>query len=210
MSLDLNSKEKKKKNNELCNAISSDENEIEENNNRKKENKSKDKKDKKNKKEKDYSNYYTNQNKGKEIKHFKMDENTFIQYFLKDFLEVEELKNMRKRELFMYDINEPEITFPPTYKYIKGTNFYNLCKRTGVKLRFHDLRGYYASISVAMGIPDIYLAHMGGWRENSSVLKEHYQKPIASIDEQYADKLNQFFDSITTHALLTENKKPLD
>ena len=79
-----------------------------------------------------------------------------------------------------------------------GTNFYNLCKRTGIKLRFHDLRGYYASISVAIGIPDIYLAHMGGWRENSSVLKEHYQKPISSIDEGYAQKLNQYFDNLTS------------
>ena len=77
-----------------------------------------------------------------------------------------------------------------------GTNFYNLCKRTGIKMRFHDLRGYYASIAVAMGIPDIYLAHMGGWRENSSVLKEHYQNPISSIDKGYAEKLNNFFDSL--------------
>ena len=91
-----------------------------------------------------------------------------------------------------------------------GTNFYNLCQRTGIKLRFHDLRGYYASISVAMGIPDIYLAHMGGWRENSSVLKEHYQKPINSVDAGYAKQLNDYFDSLTTHELLTENQEPLN
>ena len=36
---------------------------------------------------------------------------------------------MREKELFIYDVDEADITFPPTYKYTKGTNFYNLSKR---------------------------------------------------------------------------------
>ena len=58
-----------------------------------------------------------------------MDENNFIQYFFKDFLEDEELKKLKENELYSYNLNEAEITFPPTYKYVKGTNFYNLEKR---------------------------------------------------------------------------------
>ena len=94
-------------------------------------NKSIDKKIKKNKnkEDKDYNNYYTNNNKGNEIKQCNMDENTFSHYFFKEFIEDEELKKLKEHELFLYDVNEAEITFPPTYKYIKGTNFYNLSKR---------------------------------------------------------------------------------
>lgn len=93
-------------------------------------NKSTDKKIDKNKKDKeDYHNYYTNNNSGNEIKQCNMDENNFIQYFFKDFLEDEELKKLKENELYSYNLNEAEITFPPTYKYVKGTNFYNLEKR---------------------------------------------------------------------------------
>ena len=45
-----------------------------------------------------------------------------------------------------------------------------------------------------MGIPELYTAHHGGWAEGSTVLKEHYQKPIVSIDEGYANKMNDFFN----------------
>ena len=74
----------------------------------------------------DYSNYYTNK-KGNEKKQCSMDENIFIQYFFNEFLSDEELQILKENEL--YDVDEAEITFPPTYKYVKGTNFYNLSKR---------------------------------------------------------------------------------
>lgn len=64
-----------------------------------------------------------------EVKEDAMDENIFLQYFFKDFLEEEELKNLKEKELFIYDVDEGEISFPPTYKYVKGTSFYNLSKR---------------------------------------------------------------------------------
>ena len=83
--------------------------------------------DKKEKKE-DYSNYYTNKENDKKQMN-NMNENIFIQYFFDEFLADEELKKFREKELFIYDIDEADITFPPTYKYTKGTNFYNLSKR---------------------------------------------------------------------------------
>ena len=109
----------------------------------KKKNKEKDKDKDKNKRDKstdkicldkkekeDYSNYYSNKTKGNDKKQCNnMDENIFIQYFFNDFLLDEELKKLREKELFIYDVDEADITFPPTYKYTKGTNFYNLSKR---------------------------------------------------------------------------------
>lgn len=79
-----------------------------------------------------------------------------------------------------------------------GTNFHNLKHKLGLgDIRFHDLRVYFASISAAMGIPEIYTSHHGGWKEGSKVLHAHYQKPIASFDEHYANKLNNYFESMT-------------
>jgi integrase len=75
--------------------------------------------------------------------------------------------------------------------------FYRLKKKLGLEhIRFHDLRVYFASISAVMGIPEVYTAHHGGWREGSTVLKKHYQKPISSIDEGYAKKMNDYFKNM--------------
>lgn len=79
-----------------------------------------------------------------------------------------------------------------------GTNFSNIRKRVGLEhIRFHDLRVYFASISVAMGMSETTLAHLGGWREGSAVLRDHYKKSIQSIDEGYAKKMNSYFKSMT-------------
>ena len=76
-------------------------------------------------------------------------------------------------------------------------NFERLRNKLGLSgLRFHDLRAYFASIAVINDIPDIYAAHMTGHRENSTVLKEHYQKKIVSMDEAYAAKMNTYFDDM--------------
>ena len=81
--------------------------------------------------------------------------------------------------------------------------FYRLKKNLGLEhIRFHDLRVYFASISAVMGIPEVYTAHHGGWREGSTVLKQHYQKTIASIDEGYAKKMNDYFKSMTQNMTL--------
>ena len=62
-------------------------------------------------------------------KKIKMDEETFIKFFFQEFRENEELTNLKENELFIYNVDEALIKFPPTYKYIKGTDFYNLSKR---------------------------------------------------------------------------------
>ena len=58
----------------------------------------------------------------------KIEEEQFKYYFLNKFVENEELNEL-KRILEQYDINEEKIKFLPTYKYIKGYNYYNVSKR---------------------------------------------------------------------------------
>ena len=76
-----------------------------------------------------YSNEKKVQKKNEEIKDNLMDENIFIQSFFNDFLDGEELKIFKKTELVQFNIEEGEINFPPTYKYKKDTNCYNISKR---------------------------------------------------------------------------------
>ena len=107
---------------------------------------------------------------------------------------------LRDTEIELIGTGEPEDYIIPLTPGTIGTNFYNLKKKTGVNIRFHDLRGYFASIAASLNISDTYLSHLGGWREGSQTLKQHYQKPIVSINEGYANKLNEYFDSITNRA----------
>lgn len=103
---------------------------------------------------------------------------------------------LSEKDLELIGTGEPDEYIVPVVPTSIGTNFDRLRKRTGVKIRFHDLRVYFASISAAMGIPELFTATQGGWKEGSQVLKDHYKKPIASINEGYARKLNQYFDDI--------------
>lgn len=72
-----------------------------------------------------------------------------------------------------------------------GNSFLRLKKKVGVDIRFHDLRHYFASLAKILGVPDNYTANLGGWRNGSKVLKETYQNNIVSMNEHYADKINE-------------------
>lgn len=85
-------------------------------------------------------------------------------------------------------------------------NFIRLRKRVGVDIRFHDLRHYFASLAVILGVPDTYTANLGGWRNNSSVLKEVYQGNISSMSEVYAKKISQEFKNMTRNMTQTNKK----
>lgn len=78
-----------------------------------------------------------------------------------------------------------------------GENFRRLKKKVGIDIRFHDLRHYFASVAVVLGIPELYTESLGGWKSNSnsSVLKEVYQNNIVSMSEIYAQKINEHFEN---------------
>lgn len=77
-------------------------------------------------------------------------------------------------------------------------SFHDLNKRLGLHVRLHDLRHYYASVGAILGIPDVYLADMGGWRHDSSVMKSVYQNKITNMADYYAEKMNEHLNGIMT------------
>lgn len=77
-----------------------------------------------------------------------------------------------------------------------GNAFLRLKKKVGVDIRFHDLRHYFASIAKVLGVPDNYTANLGGWRNGSKVLKQTYQNNIVSMNEYYANIINDHLESL--------------
>lgn len=105
------------------------------------------------------------------------------------------------KELEIIGNGDPDDYIVPRAPSTLDHNFLMLTKKLGIEcVTLHTLRSYFASVAVAIGVPDLYTSHMGGWRENSTVLKEHYQKKIVSMDEAYAQKLNNYFSGIIGEA----------
>lgn len=76
--------------------------------------------------------------------------------------------------------------------------FINLRNKLGLKVRFHDLRHYFASTAAILNIPDIYTADMGGWSRSgrSSVMKSVYQNNIKSMSDYYADRMAEHMEKV--------------
>lgn len=79
-----------------------------------------------------------------------------------------------------------------------GQAFGRLAKRLGYDISLHGLRHYFASTGVALSIPDLYMADMGGWSRagNAPVMKSVYQNNILSLSDYYADRMNSHLDEI--------------
>jgi integrase len=78
--------------------------------------------------------------------------------------------------------------------------FRKLNRRLGYTFHLHEMRHFYASIGAVLGVPDIYMADMGGWRHDSKIMKEVYQNKITSMADYYADKMNDHLAGIVeTH-----------
>jgi integrase len=90
------------------------------------------------------------------------------------------------------DLIIPEISTPNRIT----DQFSDLRDSLGLKIRFHDLRHYYASISAALGIPQSYTERTGGWHPGSPIMKEIYQNPIAQFEEKFANQLLGHFGNI--------------
>lgn len=74
--------------------------------------------------------------------------------------------------------------------------FIRICKKAGVKpCRFHDLRHFAASVSLALGVPDKYsMKRMGHATEN--MLKTTYQHTLKSKEEEYADMVDTHMEAL--------------
>lgn len=65
-----------------------------------------------------------------------------------------------------------------------------------IKIRFQDLRHYFASIAAVLNIPDTYTESMGGWRPGSRVMKNVYQNIIQPEADKYASAMSDHFDDL--------------
>jgi len=75
--------------------------------------------------------------------------------------------------------------------------FNKLRKRADVSpyVRLHDMRHYFASIGAKLGIPNLYLARMGGWDPDSPIMKDVYQGTFDDEEAQYREEMsNQFYN----------------
>lgn len=68
-------------------------------------------------------------------------------------------------------------------------------------LRFHELRHYFASELHAQGVPDQYIAQIGGW-ESVEVLQKIYQHTLRDKETEMSDRIIDIFSKNFT----TENK----
>lgn len=75
-------------------------------------------------------------------------------------------------------------------------NFIRICNKAGVKpCRFHDLRHFAASVSLALGVPDKYsMKRMGHATEN--MLKTTYQHTMKNKEEEYADLVDAHMETL--------------
>lgn len=77
--------------------------------------------------------------------------------------------------------------------------FCNLRNELGIRMRFHDLRGYSASVQHALGVPDKYIMRQGGW-STDHVMKKVYQKAMRKKAMEAAEVTNQHFSGLLNAA----------
>jgi integrase len=90
--------------------------------------------------------------------------------------------------------------------------FMHLRDSLGLKdIKFHTLRSYYCSVSLALGIPTNYVERAGGWAAGSQIMQRHYQRPIAEYEKEYAGQIASHFASMLdgmTQNMTQDSNKP--
>ena len=74
--------------------------------------------------------------------------------------------------------------------------FGDICKKLNIKnIRFHDLRHYYASTLLALGVPDKYaMARMG--HSTTNMLKNVYQHRMKDKDKEFDETIENHFNGM--------------
>lgn len=76
-----------------------------------------------------------------------------------------------------------------------SADFARTCRKLGIEVRFHDLRHYYASLMLSLGVPDKYaMKRMGHATPN--MLKNVYQHLIDEKDNEVTRVLNLYFEGM--------------
>lgn len=83
--------------------------------------------------------------------------------------------------------------------------FVRLCKRLGLPhFRFHDLRHTAASVSAMLGVPTKYSQQRMG-HQTDNMLKTVYEHTMRSKEDEFADRINEYFEAKFTHEFTHEN-----
>ena len=83
--------------------------------------------------------------------------------------------------------------------------FSRLCERIGVPhYRFHDLRHTAASVSVLLGVPTKYSQQRMG-HATDNMLKTVYEHTMRDKEDEYADLINEYYESMIAHDIAHEN-----
>lgn len=86
--------------------------------------------------------------------------------------------------------------------------FCRLCARLEIPhYRFHDLRHTAASVSVILGIPTRYSQQRMG-HQTDNMLKAVYEHTMRSKEDEYADRINAYYDEKLHTNLHTKNSGP--
>lgn len=76
-----------------------------------------------------------------------------------------------------------------------SNGFFHVCHRINITgIRFHDLRHYFASLMLALNIPDVYAMRRMGHATNH-MLKNVYQHIMDEKDREVTDTINNYFDN---------------
>ena len=83
--------------------------------------------------------------------------------------------------------------------------FSRLCEKHGIPhYRFHDLRHMAASVSIILGVPDKYSQQRMG-HKTDNMLKTVYQHTLRSKEDEYAERINGYYEAFFTHEITHEN-----
>lgn len=75
-----------------------------------------------------------------------------------------------------------------------SNRFATLRERLGLSFRFHDLRHYYASLLLALGVPDKYAMQRMG-HATPSMLKNVYQHLMQDKQDEITNTINQALET---------------
>lgn len=83
--------------------------------------------------------------------------------------------------------------------------FSRLCERLGLPhFRFHDLRHTAASVSALLGVPTKYSQQRMG-HQTDNMLKTVYEHTIRTKEDEFADRIDEYFEAKLHTDLHTEN-----
>ena len=84
-----------------------------------------------------------------------------------------------------------------------SNTFATLCDRLRLDIRFHDLRHYYASLMLSLGVPDKYAMQRMG-HATPNMLKNVYQHLMDDKNEEVTEQINRYFETVQ-HEMQHEN-----